>query len=95
MVSFAEIESKAPELQVAAGDGQDSKPEQHEEAPRQLNPGITVPTTNKKKRGKKTAAARGPGALAKNRGNGFEGRSPGPIQERRIDKRQNSLPIRP
>lgn len=77
MVSSAEMESKSPELHSTSGEGEEAKSEDHQEPPIQFNPGITVPVTGKKRRGKKSQASRSSGRLTKSRGNGFEGRSPG------------------
>lgn len=74
MVAFADIESKAPELEDTTQELQDEETS-CQPMPLQLNQNITVPM-NKKKRNRKSTKARGPVALPKGRGTGFEGRFP-------------------
>lgn len=77
------MESKAPELQDTAQGPQDEETS-CQPMPLQLNKNITVPM-NKKKKNRKSTKARGPVALPKNRGTGFEGRFPmGVVEESKL-----------
>ena len=75
MASSSEMPAAPTEVEVKPVSEEGEGEQQSQDAPIQFNPGINVPVPGKKKkRGKKSAASRGPTGMAKNRGSGFEGR---------------------
>ena len=76
MTEPSEMESKAPEANIAAKEPQEQENEQHETASPQFNPNVTMPVNPnaRKSRNKKTNRKLRPWHMPKNRGTGFEGR---------------------
>ncbi|CAM1503280.1 Fc.00g080560.m01.CDS01 [Cosmosporella sp. VM-42] len=74
MSSSSETDAAPAKVEMKPLGEEDEEQQQSQEAPIQYNPGINMPVTGKKKKKRKgkTAAARGPTAMSKNRGNGFE-----------------------